>query len=46
MKRTKLKFDKYEPSLIIKVLGTLQNDLISQNKGHDFVDELILRLCD
>ena len=46
MKKMKIKFDKYELGLIINALVTFRNDLISQNKDHDFVDELILRLCD
>ena len=45
MKKIKLKLDKYELGLIINVLVEFRNNLITQNKDHDFVDELLLKLC-
>lgn len=45
MKKTKLKPDKYELGLIINALVKFRNDLIIECKDHDFVNELLLRLC-
>lgn len=44
MKR-KIKFDDYEVNIIIRALVELRNQLISENRYTDAVDELLLKLC-
>lgn len=44
MKR-RFKFDDYEVNVIIRALVELRNQLISENKYTDVVDELLLKLC-
>lgn len=44
MKR-RFKFDDYEVNVIIRALVELRNQLISENKYTDAVDELLLKLC-
>lgn len=44
MKR-KIKFDDYEVNIIIRALAELRNQLISENRYTDAVDELLLKLC-
>lgn len=43
--RRRFKFDEYEVNIIIRALVELRNQLISENRYTDAVDELILRLC-
>lgn len=45
MKKIKLNLDKYELGLIINALVELRNCMITQSKDHDFIDELLLKLC-
>ncbi len=43
--RTKYKFDEYEIDVIINALICFRNQLIQEERYHDAVDEIILRLC-
>ena len=44
MKR-RFKFDDYEVNIIIKALIELRNQLISEGRYTDAVDDLLIKLC-
>lgn len=43
--KTKYRFDEYEIGIIINALLCFRNRLIEEERYHDAVDELILKLC-
>lgn len=45
MKR-KFRFDDYEVRIIVRALVELRNQLITERRYTDAVDEVIIRLCD
>lgn len=45
MKR-KFKFDDYEVNIIIQALIELNNQLITEGRYKDAVDDLLINLCD
>ena len=45
MKKMKLKIDSIERGIIINALMEFRNYLIKENRYHDAVDELLLKLC-
>lgn len=43
--KIRFKFDDYEVNIIIRALVEFRNQLISENRYTDAVDELLLKLC-